>query len=293
MKKIAKNTTLLILFSLLVLGIQDLCRKQTKGFALLKAKSSYGSKGPIGLSPEELVPIQSILSQPFHFLTKGLQCYVFVSEDEKYVLKLLKWKELEPPLWVRCLPNSWLTQLKREKKEKKEFDFTSYQIAWDELKEETGLIYLHLQQTEGLDTTLCLYDPIKVRHQVPSDTIEFILQTKAAPFLPYFEQNQNNEEKMVSFFSSFVKILQNRIQKGIGDSDVSLEYNMGVSEDGTPFLFDIGNLSRIEEKKDQPYASLKKESKLALIWLSQNNPKVALFLEKQIQEVSGEIVVQE
>jgi uncharacterized alpha/beta hydrolase family protein len=220
-------------------------------------------------------------------MTKGLQCYVFVSEDDKYVLKLLKWKEIEPPLWTQYVPDSWVADLKKRKKEKKEHDFTSYQIAADELKEETGLIYLHLQKTEGLDTTLCLYDPLQIRHIVPADGIEFILQKKAEGFLSYFEKHQNDEEKMAPFFSSFVHVIQKRIDKNISDSDISLEYNTGICED-KPVLFDIGNLSRLKENNTHSHETLQKELQIVLSWLQKNSPHLVSVLEKNLEKNIGE-----
>ncbi len=285
MMKLFKVTTILLLLCLGFLGLQDLCRKQTKGFALAKARSSYDLKGHLGLSEQEIAPVRSILSKPFRFMTKGLQCYVFVSEDNKYVLKLLKWKEIEPPLWTRYVPDSWVADLKKRKKEKKEHDFTSYQIARDELKEETGLIYLHLQKTEGLDTTLCLYDPLRIRHLVPADDIEFILQKKAESFLSYFTKHKNDEEKMASFFSSFVHVIQKRIEKHISDSDISLEYNTGICEN-KPVLFDIGNLSHLKENTTSSYDTLQKELQIVHSWLQKNSPSLVSCLEKNIEEAS-------
>ena len=61
---------------------------------------------------------------------------------------------------------------------------------------------------------------------------------------------------------------------------------MGVS-DGKPVLYDIGNLSRIEEKemKLSSQEFLKKEMRLVLSWLHQNYPQGAIFLEKEIEQV--------
>ncbi len=282
MKKKLKNTLFLILFSLGFLGVRDFCRKQTHGFTLCKARSSYGSKEDLQITFPELVSIQLILNQPFYFMEKGFQCYTFSSKDDKYVIKLLNWKALEPSLWTQYLPDSWLYSLKEEKRKKKEHDFESYRIAFNELKEETGLIYLHLHKTEGLHASLCLYDPIGICHHISADQIEFILQKKVDLFVPYFEENKNNEEKIFSFLSSFITALKQRIQKKIRDSDVSLEYNMGVLE-GKPIFFDIGNLTRETENTTLPGEILQQEAKLALDWLRLNNPKFAHFLNQEIQ----------
>jgi hypothetical protein len=282
MKNKFKNILLFTLLGISFLGIQDFCRNQTHGFSLGKTISSYPNKGELKLNPDELSSIQEILKQPFHYLKKGYQCYAFVSQDEKYVLKLLNWKPLEAPSWTRHLPRILKISLLEGKRRKKEHDFNSYEIAFNELKEETGLVYLHLEKTEGLDTPICIYDPIKIRHIIPADQIEFILQKKTELFLPFFEKNKNDDEKMFSFFSQLLNVVQNRTKKNIIDSDISLEHNLGVCE-GKPILYDVGNLSYKEATSAPLSESLQKELKLVLNWLKINNPKLAGFLSQKIE----------
>ncbi len=282
MKKLLKAVSLTLLFGLSVIALQDFCRKKTHGFSLLKAQSSSQERIRVALSMDEKKELKPILDQSFHFMAKGHQCYAFLSKDGKYVLKLLKWREIEPSFWVKNLPFSWAYRIKEEKERKKKHDFESYRIAYNELKEDTGLIYLHLEKTEDLNTTLCLYDAIQVRHIISADQIEFILQKKAAPFIPYFEENKNDSFKMKSFLSSLCLILQNRLEKKITDSDISFEYNMGVFEE-KPLLFDIGNLTRLQDS--QPSDLLQTEARLLLRWLKENSPELALYLEKELELV--------
>ncbi len=90
---------------------------------------------------------------------------------------------------------------------------------------------------------------------------------------------------MVPFFSSFVHVIQKRIAKHISDSDISLEYNTGICE-GKPVLFDIGNLSRLEESSLSSYETLQNELKIVLSWLTKHGPHLTSFLEKNIQEAA-------
>ena len=88
--------------------VGDFCQKKTKGFCLQKifSKTPLLEKEPF-FSPSELSNIQSVLSQPYFFLKKGQQCYVFVSQDQKYILKFLKWSQIEPSFLEKALPYSW------------------------------------------------------------------------------------------------------------------------------------------------------------------------------------------
>ena len=76
----------LFLFVFLLLKIPKNYHRLTGGFRLsscqlpLKNKKSWDAEPP----SNELTPL---LSQPFFFLKRGSQAYVFLSEDKKYVLK--------------------------------------------------------------------------------------------------------------------------------------------------------------------------------------------------------------
>ncbi len=276
-----KKILYLLLLSLSIVGIQDFCHKKTQGFTLPKAKSSYNPLKRSILSKEEASALKPLLNQSFYFLEKGLQCYVFISEDQKYVLKLFRWKELETRGFSRFLPSSWTKKSALQKKQKKHLDFTSYQIAWDQLREETGLIFLHLEKTQGIDLSLRLYDPILVRHIVPADDVEFILQKKVEPFLPFFEENQKHVESLYPFFTQLAQLLRSRVQKGITDSDVSLQYNMGIWG-GRPVLFDIGNLTKTETSTSSLREKLAYEARLILGWLNEKDATLAHFFQEQL-----------
>ncbi len=270
--------------SLTILGfaiLGDFCQKQTKGFRLQNVIPSSKEPCPDWIQPlssQEKKQIELILSQPFYFLKKGQQCFTFLSADKNYVLKLFRWEKLEPPFWTHLLPSRLSASIKKEREEKKQLDFTSYQIAYQDLKEETGLIYLQLNQDNSFQIPLEIYDNLRIKHTLHTNETGFILQKKAKDFLPYFEEKRKNHEEkdLENFFLSLKDLLQSRSQKGIYDSDISLEHNMGIL-DGKPLLFDIGNL-----KKEG--ASIQKQSRLMLCFLEKNAPSLAVFLEKALEE---------
>lgn len=278
MKNILKKFSTFLLFAVCVIALQDFCQKRTQGFSLSKAKSASKEYETLNLSIEEKKPLELILNQPFHFMKKGLQCYAFESSDGKYVLKLLRWKQIEAPFFIKFLPFSWTRQTQMEKRKKKEHDFTSYHIAFNELKEDTGLIYLHLKKTKGLNISLPLYDAIEVKHLISLDDYEFILQKKTDLFSSFFEENKESE-KMRSFLKELASVLKHRIENKISDSDISLEYNMGVVE-GLPVLYDIGNLTRIETSDIKE--TLKQEARLVLAFLHQKAPELGTYFEQEL-----------
>ena len=90
---------------LIVFGLDRFYKKELQGFSAsniflckqIEVPSYLGTK----LSQEE---IQILLSQPFYFLYSGHQCYVFLSKDQKTVMKLLQADKIKTPWWACCFP---------------------------------------------------------------------------------------------------------------------------------------------------------------------------------------------
>ncbi|MBS0626657.1 MAG: hypothetical protein JSS09_00420 [Verrucomicrobia bacterium] len=275
---------LLIPLVLAILG--DLCQKQTKGFWLQNVFSSYPSDfHPTPLSEEESILLPKLLKQPFYFMKKGQQCFTFLSKDGKYVLKLLRWEKLEPPFWTKWIPIKKSSSLIQERKRKKDFDFTSYKIAYTTLKEETGLLFLQLEPNPELDIPLEIYDNIGIKHLIKTSQVSFILQKKVENFAPYFTEklSEKKPEDLYLFFSHLAKLLQNRFDRNIKDSDISIEYNMGIL-DGKPVLFDIGNLS-YQENQISRKDFLREETRLIFATLYKKSPQLAQFLQNEIDQI--------
>ena len=82
------------LFGLLsIFGVCRLAHHTTEGFRISKIQNNTfeNEEFPAGLSfsAVEEKRVKEILSQPFTYLARGKQSFVFVSEDQKTVLKLL------------------------------------------------------------------------------------------------------------------------------------------------------------------------------------------------------------
>ena len=127
----------LILFGLsAIFAHQPVATYFADGFALSKIQSDLkpDPRWKQGSSTEE---IQPILSQPFSYLGKGSQCYVFESQDGNYVLKFFRHRRYQPPKWITLFaPHNYLER----KRERREELFQSCFLAQEELRESSGLI---------------------------------------------------------------------------------------------------------------------------------------------------------
>lgn len=183
-------------------------------------------------TPTELF---SLLNQPFHYLGKGSQCYVFESHDQKYVLKLFRFFRPENHLTIFTLLHA-------------------AHIAYESLQQETGLIYIHLNPTALHLPTVCCKDALGRSHHLRLDEYRFAVQKKAIPLEETLKQVRHDPQKLQQRVNQFIDLLTARTEKGIFNTDPSLEHNFGFLEDRA-IEIDFGcfrpvsTLSKEEEKE--------------------------------------------
>jgi hypothetical protein len=103
------------------------------------------------LSDQEKKEVDSILNQPFNYVGKGAQSYVFASKDGKYVIKFFKFRHLRPSWIIDALPEwDFLKDYREKNRERKNrlimVVFSGYKLAYDELRNQSGIVYLHLNK---------------------------------------------------------------------------------------------------------------------------------------------------
>jgi hypothetical protein len=236
MKYILKIFLFVICFAL----IAEFCKEQTGRFTILRITSKLTPRPEwetAPLSPEEKSRIKEILSQPYSYLDKGVQSFVFASEDGQYVIKFFRHDHLDAPFWLT--PNQ---RIKKQAQLCKEF--LSYKLAFQNLREQTGLVLVHLNKTDDLHQTLDLVDKLGIHHPLPLDNYEFLIQKRAS--LLYTALNQMIEENKMSdakeTLTNLVKLLAHLATVGIADKDPDLITNFGVI--GTePIQIDVGRFS--------------------------------------------------
>jgi hypothetical protein len=191
---------------------------------------------------EEIV---SILKQPFHYLAKGGQSYVFESEDHAYVLKLFRYDTCRFPQgkkWAASV-SKWMGKKPRHYipyAERLTQTFNACMLSYRLAPKQTGLLYVHLNPKEGLPI-LTIRDRLGRRHLIDPAQYRFALQKKAEPFLPSFKKHGED------FIASYRELLKELACLGIVNMDPKLENNFGYLE-GRAIVIDFGKLSYAPEK---------------------------------------------
>lgn len=218
--------------------------KRTKGFSYPKIHSHHPYDprwdfGPPNQAQEKL--LDQIAAQPFTLLGSGKECYAFVSEDGEIVVKFFKQKHMKTRYLINYLPLS--KSLKAPHQEilnrhqaRRNTLYQSYQIAYERLQEETGVLYLHLTKTTFLKRAIHLQTKKGKRLTLKLDDMEFMVQKRATPI---FDEINAHPEQGEAIITSIIELIKSRKGKGIGDHDINCERNLGLYE-GKAFQIDVG-----------------------------------------------------
>ncbi|MBU6384295.1 MAG: hypothetical protein KGQ49_04180 [Verrucomicrobia bacterium] len=246
---------------------------RTDGFA------PWVVEGPLHPTQESIPPeVHSILSHPFEYLAKGRQCFVFVSQDGKYVLKFFNQRYLRLP-WYAWLKGPQ-EQSKRERR--RAFYESSYEIAHRLFGEE--IVMLHMGHTDALPH-VCLRNRAKGSFTLDLNRIPFVLQRKGEPFYEGLQAafQQKGMEGLYREIDAFVEQIANRIAHHIADADVDVEKNWGYV-DGHLFHLDPGRLyvdDQLAHLEGQQKEWVKATHRLHK-WLSHHYPDAAEYLSRAI-----------
>jgi hypothetical protein len=279
----------LFLFCSLI-GISKFSLKQTGGFTVSHITNNFDPS--FHIHSEQVIP-KELLQQPFRYLGKGKQSYAFVSADGQYVLKLFNNRYQQKIAFYHFLEkcpflNNWAQMQLTYFSYKLHKTFTSYLIAYQELKEETGLVAIHLLPTDSLQVDLTIIDKIGISHKLPSDQTAFLIQKKADLVYPTLLalKKQGDLKAAKEHLLSLLLLLQSKYKKGIFDNDPLIRTNFGflkgqaIQIDVGPFSFEpaICDPSLYLPEILRITSSLKK-------WLEINYPVLLPFLEDQLSNM--------
>ncbi len=291
MKKFARGAlALLLLLTIAGFAYKSIASSQHKRADLFKISNialrhaSHFANTP--LSSE----LDAILDKEFTYLARGKQYYVFCSEDGKYVLKFFKCQRLETPHWLKTLSflpflKSYYTrQSSKIGKRRKEL-FASCELAFEELQEETGLIYIHLNKTSNLQKKVRIIDKLLHHYALDIDKYEFIIQRRADLILPTLQilKEEGNFEGAKKRIDELLALLVQRHEKGIIDFDPAIINNTGFLDDRAIHL-DLGRFAKCPEIRcrENSKSEIDKITKELRESISLFYPALSLYFEEKL-----------
>jgi len=153
----------------------------------------------------------------------------------------------------------WISKAYFKRKERLERLSYRHQLAFDHLKEESGLIYVHLDDSTKLFTTLQVIDQKGRPWTLDLNDVPFVIQKKAELAFSVFDKLKQREEwdKIQDCFKQLYVLFNARTQKGITDRLQTLHNNYGFLE-GKAIQIDLGGIMKDEKIQKAPEKEIKR-----------------------------------
>ena len=207
-------------------------------------------------------------------------------------MKFVKYQRFRPQAWLDYFESIPLINRYRlgkiEKKQKKlDMLFTSWKVAYDHLKPETGLVYVHLNKSNDLQQALTIHDKMGFEHKLNMDDMEFLLQKRAnmlCSTINNFMQNDQTAEAK-ELIDNLLNMILSEYSRGLADNDHALMQNTGAI--GTmPVHIDVGQFVINPEISNPDVYKQELFSKTFKFrtWLAKHHPESVL----DINEVTTE-----
>ncbi len=275
----------------MILGLSRVYYFATDGFhqASITHKIPYNPDWDIPpLTEQEKDRLTQILNQEFTYLAKGAQCYAFLSEDGNYVLKLFKFKHLRPSLLVKMLPPIEYKKKKiAQKKQRLENVFAAHKLAYEVFRDESGLIYIHLNKTKDLHDTVTLYDKIGMKWMIDLDPFVFVVQEMSIKMRDEMDAilSRGDVERAKERIDQIFEMYLTQYRRGIYDWGHGVMHNNGFVGEKA-IHFDVEKLRRDETfKRQEVYKeNLDKIAIKMQLWIDLNYPKHFEELSQTIQQ---------
>lgn len=296
-KKTIKYSLIILFVLLLLVAGEKIYLNLTDGFSLnnITSEFAYRAEEAPEISPEELIKINAILSQKFTYLGKGAQTYAFTSEDGAYVLKLVKQKHLKIPTWTKILLQlPGLGSYREHKVKKYKNRILSYMkcchLTYDKLKEESGLIYMHLHRTKNLHPLVTISDKINLHYELALDDYEFLIQKKAELLFPALSKlfQQGDHQVIFDKLQNLIHLLILRSKSGIIDKDSPRRFSENIGfADNQPLFIDFGEFSKSELIRHPAFykAHIRRHTEDLKKWLENKDLKLVKKFSDLIEEI--------
>lgn len=284
---------LLLFFFSLFIGIDRFVHRKSLRFSISKIAATHETSNIWDVPPlsyEEKNELDSIFNQTFSFFGKSTHAYLFLSEDQKYIIKFLKPHASRLKSWMVYIPLSFnpYYQESRQKLEEQKKIFTAYKTAFTELKEETGLVYLHINPTRILNKKLSIFDKNRKNFIVDLDKTSFYIQKRAQLIYPRISELMRigDIEHAKNIITSVFSLIDFLGKKGVCDEDLTLYKNFGIIDDKAVQLV----ISKLKINSHTDYANSYKQ-KISIItepfrrWIKKNYPELLEHFDEKFNAV--------
>jgi hypothetical protein len=288
-----KNIIRITFLVLSLVVVSYFCNVQTKGFRLQEILSDIPNNPAwevASLSAEQQKLVHKKLDQNFRYLGSGDQSHAFLGEDQKTVLKFFRHNDLSLMKIVNRLPGSadiWLWCLIKKYDPRPVFE--SCKLAYQDLQDQTGIYYLHLNKTKDQFKQVVLIDNSGVTHTVDLDKTEFIVQDYCELAISRIDAQMKSgdfkgaQAAVESLFSA----IEEWSKRGMHIDNPALKRNIGFSG-GKVIMLDVGSLRK--DSSARTPEQIKREVKHIIRalgrWIYKHHPELHSCFEQELTKIN-------
>lgn len=220
--------------------------------------------------------LKNILSQKFSYLTEGLQSVVYVSEDQKYILKTFKNLEESREQFSKwgLDPNEITSELIT-------ISDISYNLAFDKIREQTALLHLHMDKSEIGIPFIQLGDK-----EVNPTELNFLIQEKVELVRDRLSQLMSGGqlENAKKVFDDIILFITKLWEKGITEDTFNWDHNYGYGKDGNLVQIDVGTFREGKQYIDEEIKNRKLLDSVSSRWLEEKFPELFPYYREKAEE---------
>jgi hypothetical protein len=268
--------------------------------SIIESKIPHRNDWDVKLTADHDSFFYTVSQQPLYWLGRGMQVVVFQTQDEKYVVKFFQMSRLKEPSsnsFVKNLVSKETKEHKNDRISHREEIFKSSKICFEELQDETGIVYVHLNKTQNKLFGIKLVDKFGQSHRIRGDNTSFVVQRRGTYLIPTICQLMDTKqlEGAKRRIDQVFDLLLSVARKGFADGDDALirNNNLGFTEDRAIYI-DTGHLARAENL--DVYERMKYEFQVRLDplqkWLNVAYPELGQYYQQR-RDVVLDVLAQE
>lgn len=223
-----------------------------------------------------------LAGKKFTYLGNGVQMVAFESEDHQYVIKYFlprrnlkkKWF-VDPKKLLHFSSLRWISHVYLKRKARLEKLLKRHQLAFEKMREEAGLVYVHINDSTSLSGEVQLVDKEGETVFLPLNKYPFVLQKKAV-LIPEALNGliaSGDLQGAQNVLLGLKNLFTARAEKGITDRQQTMHNNYGFIN-GKAIQIDLGRIAvnqTIAQNSDEELARIFKMLKQ---WTDENYPQL-------------------
>ena len=227
--------------------------------------------------------------QALRWVGRGSVSFIFETSDNKYVVKFVNmslFKAAADPGFIK----KTFHHKKPDADPKMEDIFQSARLSFDELSEETGVVYVHLNKTKEKIHGLKLIDGYGQSQRVCGDDTCFVMQRRAWPVVKVLTDlmDKGANEEAYRRIDQIFDLLVSLARKGYvdGDERVISSNNIGFTDDRAIYIdpFHFFPVRRLDLGQRMQYECQQRLLPLER-WLELNYPELGAYYAQRREEV--------